>query len=451
MALWHGVVELDDGQPQIQDLHFSHPGVPLPFLGQDASLRYLAVVETANVPLYLVAGPSLDVWTNDEKTEQWLHQCLFDGLIHEHAEDQNSWWDRIGGQSHSSILLGVRGGHNAGTGPAPTITEILLYAAASSKSPKTQAPPTPPASSSPDYETQGNGASLGIRIHALPLSSKIYNTLGQPPSIPQVNSSTNCQGFYYLPSPPEVRPDHSDEPTAKRPKIETLFDEATQIRRLHKKSGGEGIAKAMAAMDARMAMPSSSTLAEPPQNPKSKPTRTPFSRASTTGCINPPSRNHSSTSRPNSSHPPSLPKTERSSLSRAPSVFSPAIDESRNSEIPEPSTNNEIENQNKASLSRVIMAGMRIYGLQQQHQRRKSVGYAFDTQSQASSSMTAGGGDDEYKAIYHQTFKSTTFAFRNQWKVGVLSQESMRSVVDVFLSRFCEMPSITNGNGEDDG
>ncbi|KAL8647515.1 MAG: hypothetical protein Q9226_006398, partial [Calogaya cf. arnoldii] len=206
--------------------------------------------------------------------------------------------------------------------------------------------------------------------------------------------------------------------------METLFDEATQIRRLHKKQGGEGIAKAMAAMDARMAMPalsSSSTFPEPLKDPKPR-SRTPFSRASTTGCLNP-LQTTASNSRPPSSHLASLSKVHRSSLSRATSVLSPSIDESRSSEIPD--NDNDNEQQNKASLSRIIMAGMRMYGLQQQHQRRKSVG-AFDSQSQTSTGAGLNNKDDEYKAIYHQTFKATSFAFRSQWKTSVLGQESLR-------------------------
>ncbi|KAL8662827.1 MAG: hypothetical protein Q9168_008196, partial [Polycauliona sp. 1 TL-2023] len=440
-------------------LHFSHPDVALPFLEQNASLKFLAVVETTNVPLYLVAGPSLDIWTSNERTEQWLHQCLFDDLKDEETEDSNPWWKTSGGQSHSSILLSVRGGHNAGTAPASKITEILLYAAASSRPQENEQPPTPPASSSPVYETQEDGVSLSVRIHALPLSSKIYSTLTQAPAIPQVDSTSNDPGFYYLPSPPEPRPQHEDEPPAKRLKKDTIFDEATQFRRLRKKQGGEGIAKAMAAMDARMAMPalssSSKALPEPRQNLNPR-VRTPFSRASTTGCINPPQQTNTSTSRPNSSHQPPLPKTHRSSLSRAQSVLSPSIDESRNSEVPEPSTLSENEQVNKAALSRVIMAGMRMYGLQQQHQRRKSVGFTFDIQNQAPSShssMTA-GGDEEFKAVYHQTFKATAFAFRNQWKMGMVGQEVLRGVVDVFLGEFCGAgPALKvpeDGKGEDE-
>ncbi|KAI4253970.1 MAG: hypothetical protein L6R42_007372, partial [Xanthoria sp. 1 TBL-2021] len=410
MDLWHGVVEFDDGKSYIQDFHFCHPDVASPFLGELASLKFLNVVEIADVPLYLVAGPCLDVWTDNERTEQWLHQCLFDGLKYQETEDSNPWRERSGGQSGNGILLSVHGGRNADGGPTPEITEILLYAANSGSS-KVPAPPTPPTSSSPGPDNEEYRSSPNVRFYALPLSSKIYKTFDQAPITTQADPTSHDHDFYYLPSPAEAQSHHDDDPAAKRPKIETLFDGATQIRRLHKKRGGEGIAKAMAAMDARMAMPalsSSSTLPEPSKIHIPR-TRTPFSRASTTGCINLSPPINASTSRPQSSHLSTQPRNQRSSLSRAPSVLSPSIDESRSSEIPETS-HNDIEQQNKNSLSRIIMAGLRIYGLQQP--RKKSISALETAESQASLTPCIGTvreQQDEYKAIYHQTFKAAAF------------------------------------------
>ena len=398
--------------------------------------------------MYLVAGPCLDVWTNDERTEQWLHEYLSGGLKDDHTEGSNPWWETSEGQSGNGILLSVHGGGNADGGPTPEITEILLYAANSS----TSALPTPPTSSSPGSVDQGYGTSPNHRFYALPLSSKIYKALDQAPSITQADPASHGQDFYYLPSPPEASFHHDDNPITKRPKIETLFDEATQIRRLHKKRGGEGIAKAMAAMDARMAMPalsSSSALPEPAKIQTQR-TRTPFSRASTTGCISLPPQTNPATSRPQPSHLSSLAKGQRSSLSRAPSVLSPSIDESRSSELPDNGDHNDIEGQNKNSLSRIIMAGMRMYGLQQP--RKKSLSALDMAESQASSSTSANGTvqeqQDEYKAVYHQTFKAAAFVFRNQWGSSVLGQEVLRDTADLFLRSFCRDPLSTLESGK---
>lgn len=397
----------------------------------------------------MVAGPCLDVWTNNERTEQWLHHCLFDGLKDEETEGSNPSWETSQGQSDNGILLSVHGGANADGIPTPEITEILLYAGNSS----TSALPTPPTSSSPGSDKQAYGTSPNHRFYALPLSSKIYQTLDQAPSISQANPGAHDQDFYYLPSPSEAPSHHDDNPITKRPKIETLFDEATQIRRLHKKRGGEGIAKAMAAMDARMAMPalSSSSILPEPAKIQTQRIRTPFSRASTTGCINLPPQTNPATSRPQPSHLATLAKTQHSSLSRAPSVLSPSIDESRSSELPDNGDHNDIEQQNKNSLSRIIMAGMRMYGLQPP--RKKSLSALDMAESQASSiSVTVGTvqeQQDEYKAVYHQTFKAAAFVFRNQWGSSVLGQEVLRDTADMFLKSFCRDPLSTLESGKE--
>ncbi|KAL8856766.1 MAG: hypothetical protein Q9178_006603 [Gyalolechia marmorata] len=443
MDIWHGLIEFDDGQSQIQDLHFSHPDVSLPLLGQHTSLSFLAIVDTVNVPLYLAAGPSLDVWTDDESTEQWLHECLFGGLKDDQADQSIQWRD--------GVLLGVHRCSDIEEGPTPAITEVLLYAAAASSTPQdVHAPPTPPASSSPGPDGQELGTSLDIRIYALPLSPRIYETLEQAPSVLQFDPDPPDQDFYYLPSPTKAIPHHEDEDSisegclnAKRPKIESLFEDARQKRRLHKKCGGEGMAKAMAAMDYRMSLPavsSSSSSGLPPHildpNQPQKNTvptaRSRLSRASTTGCINLPPLTDPSNPRPQTSYCPTLSKGPRSSLHRAGSILPPSLD-TRSSEIPEDS-NNAIEQQNKTTLSRIIMAGMRMYGFQQQP-RKKSIS-ALDMESQAAA-VGAPAEQDEYKAIYHQTFKAAVFTFRNCWTMRSVSQEVMRDTVDVFLARFC--------------
>ena len=422
-------------------------------LGQHTSLSFLAIVENASIPLYLAAGPSLDVWTGDECTEQWLHECLFGGLKDDHTDQSIPWRD--------GILLGVHQCDDIEEGPTPAITEVLLYAsAASSTSQDVHAPPTPPASSSPGPDGQELETSLDIRIYALPLSSRIYSTLEQAPSVLQVDPDPSDQDFYYLPSPTEAIPHHEDEDhisegylNAIRPKIDSLFEDARQKRRLHKKRGGERMAMAMAAMDHRMSLPAVSSsssdlppdILDPNQPQKNKvPTaRSRLSRASTTGCINLPPSTDPSTPRPQTSYCPTSSKCLRSSLYRAGNIHPPSLD-TRSSETPEDS-NNAIEQQNKTSLSRIIMAGMGMYGFQQP--RKKSMS-ALDMQSQLSGNTGAAPTEqDEYKAVYHQTFKAAAFTFRNCWTIRSISQEVMRDTVDVFLARFCGDSFTAEGFG----
>ena len=47
---------------------------------------------------------------------------------------------------------------------------------------------------------------------------------------------------------------------------------------------------------------------------------------------------------------------------------------------------------------------------------------------------------DEYKLIYHQTFKAASFAFRARWATQTISQSIMRQVVDQLLDLFFTDP-----------
>ncbi|KAL8725765.1 MAG: hypothetical protein Q9166_007165 [cf. Caloplaca sp. 2 TL-2023] len=443
MDIWHGKIRLDDGQPQIEDLHFSHPHASFPLLKHDASLRFLAVVETASVPLYLAAGPSLDAWTGSERTEQWLHQCLFESSSYEDTAGSGPWRQRVGGQSDNGILLGADPPCDGQEGPGPEITEILLYAAASNPAQDGHALPTPPQSSSPGQKIPAHRISSNIRLYALPLSSSIFRNLDEVPTVQESGITSQSPAYYYLPSPSVPALHTAENHVPKRPRVESLFEDATQNRRLNKKRGGEGIAKAMAAMDQRMAIPGlpSPDLPDPTQSKAKKvvpTTRSPLTRASTTGSINPFHPIDPSAFLASKTRRPTLSNGQRSSLHRVESAISPSLDGGRSSEIPEDGQGStEVEQQNKNALSRIILAGMRMYGFQTQ--RKKSIG-GFETQSQLVT-----GEQDEYKAVYHQTFKTVGFVYRRYWGNRVLGQEMLRDTVDTFLGRFCQDPFAAQG------
>lgn len=436
------------------DLHFSHPSVKQALLQQGASLRFLAIVEAASVPLYLAAGPSLDVWTDNEATQDWLHHHLIDDSIDGGGESTEFWWESSGKQSQYGILLGVKDGQDGGARNGLEITEVLLYAAISPSLDQGYAPPSPPASSSPGREGQLAGEAKSLRLYALPLSSHIFKSLDQLPSLEQTDTQLSNEGCY-LPMPRDDLPQLQTQHAPKRAKIETLFEDAAKNRRMQKKRGGGGVAQAMAleenGFDIR-AMPSPSLpnpVSSEEKHSTAPPARTPLSRASTTGSLT--SRvTIPSTARPQASRRPTLTNGPRSSLHRVESAGPPSLD-GGNSPAPEDSTN-DVENQNKTALSRVIMAGMRMYGFQPQRKKSvSSITTATETQSQAAAIPTVDGGpttagaQDEYKAVYHQTFKAASFVFRKHWARRAVGQEVLRDAVDGFLARFCQDPFAENG------
>lgn len=467
MDLWHGYIEFDDGRKPVQgltsstyqlhntqlmcayviDLHFSHPHVQNIF-SQHTSFRFLAILETATVPLYLAAGPSLDVWTNTETTREWLAECLLQEADDDEYVYETSWWERSGNQSQYGVLLGLQSGHDGVAGKGLRITEVLLYAAAARPSQQDYAPPSPPASSSPGPEHRFDKAPPTRRLYALPLSSEIFKVLDQASTTQLSPANSTNEGFYFTPSLLDP-PSRSDDVQArKRPKLETLFQDATQNRRMQKKKGGEGVAKAVAGINNKTTasvLPSSTlpgtTQAKDKTSSVQAP-RNPLSRASTTGSITSFRSTTPSNTRPQSSRCPTLTHGQRSSLHRVESALSSSLD-GTNSPIPEDS-NNDIEQQNKSSLSRIIMAGMRMYGFQPQ--RKKSVGSV--TQNLFTDAAATATGQDEYKAVYHQTFKATNFVFRKHWARTSLGQDLLRDTVDGFLGKFCQDPFATGGANE---
>ena len=68
-----------------------------------------------------------------------------------------------------------------------------------------------------------------------------------------------------------------------------------------------------------------------------------------------------------------------------------------------------IEQQNKAMISRLVMAGMRLYGLQSRKKTERPQASPI-IPDEVPSTLTS--QDEEYKTVYHQTYKSNGFCIR---------------------------------------
>lgn len=116
----------------------------------------------------------------------------------------------------------------------------------------------------------------------------------------------------------------------------------------------------------------------------------------------------------------------------------------------------EIEQKNKDTLSRLVMAGMRLYGLSQskakKNARRASMApNNIATQSASSPVLNAEDEEEEerrkergeeYRYIYHQAYKGACFAFRSRIAKESFQPhtETLREVVDKLLAMFCVDP-----------
>ena len=402
---------------------------PLP---QDAKLHFLSLVEVSRIPLYLAIGPSCDVSTGDEATTRWLTEAL---LKYEECDrhgngSREPWWLQVGSQSENGILLGVEA-QNEECRMQNVATEVLVYAAVTQNF---TALPTPPRSSSPappDGDTANNlsKAEPLVKVYALPLCSNIIGRAeaftGSSPPIP--TDPPSAGQAYFLPhvhDPPPV----TQPPPQKRPSISMLFDDATKKRKKTRGRGGESISQAMAGIDrpaSQHGLPENQGIPQPQQIDLR---RKSLSRAPSMAPVA-----SSVSSRP-TSRSGALTNGKRSSLHRMESAIthhdSPALSDADGS----------CSQENKAALTKVVMAGMRLHGLQQKKKPlNKSQGPSqmiLNTETDA----VVNEAEDEYKLVYHQTFKAATFIFRKHLNAHLVSQETMRDVVDRLLTMFCTDP-----------
>ena len=420
------------------DVHlYSQEPSSNPLIQPNAKLTFLSVVEIALIPLYLSIGPSLEVRSGDGAATEWFSEALIpinsSNTINGDSQGghQQPWWTTLRGQSDRGILLKVE--HTTKEDAQRLCaTEVLLYAATETHKP---ALPTPPTSSSPGPGDEGYSQTLNspipiLKLYALPLSSDILERAqlfdGLISPAPNENSHA-----YFLPNNPAEK-----DAKAKRRKISSLFDDATRQRRKLKGKGGENVAHTMANIDrpaSQHGNPRPSRNMEEiqaqslDQNDVQRPGISRSSSLTSFQAV--------ANSRPVSRS--SLPGTKRSSLHRVESAYSTC----------EGSVASDIDNvateQNKAALSRIILTGMRLHGLQQKKKLNKDIPKHGPPRRFPTLGATAvdEDGEDDYKLVYHQTLKAATFAFRNNICIEVIDQEAMRGVVDRLLDMFCTDPT----------
>ncbi|MCJ1465061.1 hypothetical protein MMC07_003677 [Pseudocyphellaria aurata] len=462
MEVWTGKIIFDDSPLDLKDVHFVNTRCsPTSFFPSNTKLQFLSFVEVAAIPIHLAAGPSLDVWTHNELTEQWLSSSLLDDWIikeNNWTKSAEAWWHRPVQQSDRGILLRVEDGSGDNAGSERKITEVVIYAALSKEVKSHVSLPTPPRSSSPNADLDVDGATSNdiihdIKIYALPLCSTNSTLVDD---IRGLTSPTSC----HKSSDIEVRLLSSLLPRTtciftsprKRQRISTMFDDATSQRKRLMKHGGDRVSKAMAAIDGAVIQtekPTSSSLSmdkgatwtdQPKEDQQSELPRGLLSRASSTSSLR-----GDESSRPSSRRGPLL-NAKRSHLNPVNGIASM----SESSRISQSTT---IEQQNKAALTRLIMTGMRIYGLQQ---RKKSVKPQAEFEMEEgpfreSSRLLEEEEQVDYKLIYHQTFKAASFTFRNNMSSVIINQELLRDVVDSLLVMFCNDPLASHNTNDSFG
>jgi hypothetical protein len=346
------------------------------------------------------------VWTTCEATEAWFESILLSkrALATDATSNaaEHEWWTLARSQSPIGILVQIQ--NDVAEVQRPRVTEILFYG--------TIAPalvgglPTPP-SSSPEHHDAQVDRLPQLRVHALPLSSDlVYQQTG--PSILPSSPAISVSGFtadneaQFLPPQLDTRPT-PDSPKRRR----DLFAEATIANKKARGKGGVGIA-AVAARGS-----------EPQPQPGHRKSLSNDTKLPTFPDTRPPSAN-STLSRPGSrqySRSPSVSSDTRP-LSRK-GAQDGHIKRSHLSQVATLSLQSEeptTESRNKEALSRVVMAAMRMHGMQQRKKNRsRRASIAPGTEDSQETNMETvveeAAKDEEYKLMYHQTYKGAAFAF----------------------------------------
>ncbi|KAI4716458.1 hypothetical protein E4T48_07371 [Aureobasidium sp. EXF-10727] len=410
MDTWTGDLRLDHSNV-IKDIRISAPsanhGLP-----NDCTLQFLSHVDTTRIPLHLICGSRLDVWTTDPETEAWFGNLL---VSNNNAEDQGQeWWQSAALESPLGILAAVKVA-DASKMPQPRITEILFYAARKD---------LPQDFVSPSHE-EASSASPEFGLYALGLSSDslLCNDADiTPPSSPVLGAvDLSTADGRFLPRP-------WDEPTLRQKRktaLDSTFSAASSRRSRH--SGASVSAAAASASHSPSLLPSLPRL------------KSEASKGSIPLLTRPKSRSPSiATFR----RDPTLPEPKRvaSGLSR---------------ETPAPATTDQppLHQKNKDTLSKVVLAGLRVWGFSAS-KKKKRVSSTTAAVETTVLDPEEEARDEEFKLLYHHVYKAACFAFR-AWIAredlsGKEFADRVRDTVDALLGILCKDPMEHTGGDEMD-
>ncbi|KAG9520997.1 hypothetical protein KCV07_g3966, partial [Aureobasidium melanogenum] len=407
MDVWSGSLRLDDDN-EVRDIQISaHSSNHT--LQTDCTLQFLSHVDTSRIPLHLICGNRLDVWTANSETETWFSNLL---LSSNSPEDQGQeWWQSATLESSLGILAAVKHA-DASKVSQPRITEVLFYAARKNVQQDL----------SSVSRNEASSADPELGLYALALSSDLLlfnDTDVTPPTSPVLGTSDpNTIDGRFIPRP-------WDEPTLRQRRkiaLDSTFSAATDRRKRH---SGASVAAAAAAQTNPSLLPTLPRL------------KSEASRGSVPLLTRPKSRSPSIASLRRDTTIPENKQRAVSGLSRA----TPAPASS-----PQPSTEQEIlQQKNKDMVSKVVLAGLRVWGFTaSKRKKRASTSAATLETQQIAVDPDEEAKDEEYKLLYHHVYKAACFAFRawigKEDLSGKPYAERVRDTVDALLEILCKDP-----------
>ncbi|KAF7520802.1 hypothetical protein PCG10_008727 [Penicillium crustosum] len=441
-------------------------------LSKESQLSLRSFVNPALIPLHARAGPNLELHTSHAGTSKWLQRKLI-GALWLNEEDpalQQSF------QCPVALLVTVEGNTKSGNA---TPTSLLVYGVLSSVASCTR-PPTPPHSSPseiPGHSNTPQRAPYELRIYAAPLSTSRLTQAQAYPSPPPSNPDQPIAN----PRCAEFLPDISS-PSPKRKRVATLFEVAAQHHRRVRQRGGEAVSQLMASSRPLSSSQNLQTLRikrEPEEDGPTLPSldrivshrsrsvsvgaglhRPGSVRGRATPALNADPQKRAPTPNPFLDSGPR--RGGQMSQAQGPSSLSASEEKpvsAPGSPAKDPDT---VIAENKNLITRTILTCMRLYGFHRANMRSTSTGKpsgGAGAENEADVSGTtpapealraetpapgSTADDDEFKAMYHATYKAAAFALRRYLKQApglapsVLEKEKAMTCIDELLRLFCE-------------
>lgn len=336
------------------------------------------------------------------------------------------------------ILVGVEGGSRANNNTAtPTLSDLLVYGVLASTTPLSN-----PLSAGEDLGDGGGSQVVRqeMRIYASPLSGSIITraqTLPTPPrsSDADTGPETGDVQSHFAEFLPDLR-----SPSPKRKRVASLFESVAQHHKRVRQKGGEAVSQLMA--PSQPSQQQQQDLAKTKQEPEER-----LPALDRIASRRPRSLSIGSNIRPGSSatnrgHMRGLVASRKNTPT--PSVeasmkreYSPFASQPPSDAAATPKDAETTIAENKNTITRTVLTCMRLYGFN----RPVTSKHVDDT-----AAPHADTDEDEFKAMYHATYRASTFALRKYLKaVGIealspplLEKKKAMGYIDEFLRLFCE-------------
>ncbi|RAL07767.1 uncharacterized protein BO97DRAFT_473452 [Aspergillus homomorphus CBS 101889] len=471
MDVWTGAISLDGGT-QLQGLQLVDRSSNWQSdLSKETILSLRCFVNPALIPLYARSGPNLELHAGNPESAAWLKEKLTGTIWLEEDE-----LDRLQTfQCPVGLLVRVDNG-TAYKISSTSTTDLLIHGILSTTT-VFERPPTPPGSTSSELADHVLPVTRQeLRIYATPLSASLIARAQSASPPPNTENTTHDDDFAHFlldiyPSSP------------KRKRVATLFESVTQHHKIVRRKGGEAVSQLMAHSLSHPPQQQLQALrvkreSEEPSLPQIGRIASQRARSLSIGAnlagkgldsTRPSSRRgqlrdiHSRKGTPN----PFLdPAPATTTTSRRDCEPSPSLPPGGKVEYPTtPKDAETIISENKNTITRTILTCMRLYGFNRttatrsgsssRPQTGSGAGHPDMTPEEKEARMTgdagSGADEDEFKAMYHATYRASTFALRKYLKGSatageagmtclppLLEKAKAMTYIDEFLRLFCE-------------